>query len=216
MLKYLRYVYVVCLCSLMMAAFAAEENFKLDKDYQVISTTTPPPANKNIKVIEFFSYGCPFCYKLEAELGLWLLNKPKNVEFQRVPVIFEPGWPELAKAFYIAEKLGIQAKMAPLLFMAVQLQSVDLSNQQALQKFFVDNGVAKADFDNAYADVNLEKQVKEGDSLMRHYQVYAVPTFVVADKYKTNMALAGGDSKKLLRILDFLVDKVSKENKENK
>lgn len=218
MLKYSRYVYLSLVCLFSVMATAAEENFQLDKDYRLISPTTPAsstPAktNKNVKVTEFFSYGCPWCYKLESELGLWLLNKPKDVDLERVAVIFEPGWPELAKAYYITEKLGLQAKMNSLLFMAVQLQGVDLSNQQSLQKYFVENGITKQDFEKAYADATLEKRVKAGDNLMRQYQIYEVPSFVVAGKYKTNMALANGDSKKLLRIMDFLINKARTENK---
>ncbi|CAN5376571.1 thiol:disulfide interchange protein DsbA/DsbL [soil metagenome] len=217
MLKYSRYVYLSLICLFSVMATAAEESFQLDKDYRLISPSTsaaaPTTANKKIKVTEFFSYGCPWCYKLESELGLWLLNQPKNVDFERVAVIFEPGWPELAKAYYITDKLGLHAKMNSLLFMAVQLQGVDLSTQQALQKYFVENGVTKQAFEKAYADADLEKRVKSGDSLMREYQIYEVPSFVVDGKYKTNMALASGDSKKLLRILDFLINKASKENK---
>lgn len=206
----------VLLLSISIAACSAPQSnasIKAGKDYQVVPSTlgvNAPPSDK-IKVIEFFSYGCPWCFRLEPDLEKWLVSKGKNIEFERIPVVFEPGWDVLAKAYYTAKNLGVDQKIMRPFFVALQTQGEDLSTADDLQAFFVSQGVSAADFQSAYNfSPGIDAQMMQGDKLMRQYGVYSVPSFVVDGRFVTNMAMVDGNTKRLLEVVDYLIDKAKR------
>lgn len=180
-------------------------------DYEVIATNSSIPSfpEKTITVTEFFSYGCPWCYELEPRLQAW--RKPSYVDFNRVPVIFERNWDYYAKAYYIAQALGIEKKITPKLFNAIQEKNETLGSNNAMEKFFTEQGVRKSIAQTAFeASPTLDAEVKEGVRLMQAYQVYVVPTIVIDGKYRTDLRMAASD-KKLISIVDFLIAKRKEE-----
>src|SRR5271154_4204868 len=62
------------------------------KQYTRIKNVQPPEKGKKIEVIEFFSYGCPHCNDLEPFLQDWMKKIPADVQFVRVPVMFQDRW----------------------------------------------------------------------------------------------------------------------------
>lgn len=219
MRNFCRYIAIV-LFILPIAAFAADQpQFVVGKDYEIITPNKTLPnddsnANGKIVVEEFFSYGCPFCFRLEPQLEKWLANKPANVEFKRVPVVFESGWDVYAKAYYTAEALGVTDKMTPAIFNAIHNQGQNLNDAAAMETFFIKQGVSKQDFDSAFNfSPSIGMELNRGTQLMQSYQVLVIPTFVVAGKYKTNAQLVNGDNTRLLQIVDFLINKAANPQK---
>ncbi len=192
----------------------AKGSFQEGTDFQVISATAAT-ANKTdtkkILVQEFFSYGCPWCFKLEPKLDNWLKTKPKNVKFERVPVVFEAGWDNYAKAFYLLQSIGKLDKMTSKLFDAVQNQELDLAKTQKMTDFLVKQGLDKATVESALtSSPSIDAQVRIGVREMMQYQVNGVPCFVVAGKYRTDLRMAKGDNQRLLAIVNFLIKKAQK------
>src|SRR5688572_6681260 len=82
-------------------AFA--EEFVAGKDYIVLpASSTEAPTSNLIPVKEFFSYGCPWCFKLEPNLENWVAAHKEKIEFTRIPVVFKKDWELYAKAYYTA------------------------------------------------------------------------------------------------------------------
>lgn len=178
------------------------------KDYEVIPpgpSIKSPPAGK-IEVVEFFNYGCPACYHLELVLEPWLAKKSQDVVFERMPVIFHFGWDMLARAYYTAKNLGVAEKLTPVFFTAVQVQGLNLTTDATIGQFFVAHGVSQKDFESAYHFTpGIDAQMTKADTLARAYNIFEVPTLVVDGKYKTNVRMTGGDNKRLLQVLDYLI-----------
>ena len=65
------------------------------KDYVRLKNPQPVETGKKIEVIEFFSYGCPHCNDLEPILDAWVAKLPPDVQFRRVPVMFQQRWEAL-------------------------------------------------------------------------------------------------------------------------
>lgn len=196
-------------------AFASQtEAFTAGKEYQVITASIPATLTANpkpgkIQVLEFFSYGCPACNRLEPYLEKWLHNI-SDVSFERVPVIFENGWQTYAKAYYTAQALGINNKITPALFDAIHKQGLDLSSSASMQQFFQQQGINQKDFESAFNySPTITWEVKQGNTLMQAYQVLEIPTFVIAGKYKTNIAMVNGNDAELMKVVSFLVKKAS-------
>ncbi len=190
------------------------QTFQVGKDYELVvpasnqSDHMTQPRIGNVEVIEFFSYGCPACFHFEPTLEKWLATKPADVKFERIPVVFEPGWDVLAQAYYTAKTLGVLDKMTPVIFDAIHDKGKDLTNQTALSEVFVKEGVSKDHFTSAYNFApGIDAQVLRGDNLMRSYNIYEIPTLVVDGKYKTNVRMTNGDVNRLIEVLNFLIKK---------
>ncbi len=89
------------------------------KEYARIRNPVPVETGKKIEVIEFFSYGCPHCGEFEPVLDGWLKTIPSDVQFRRVPVMFQDRWVPLAKIYYTLEALGEEARLSPEVFTAI-------------------------------------------------------------------------------------------------
>lgn len=97
--------------------------------------------------------------------------------------------------------------MTPLLFKAIQEERKPLDSKQSMISFFVAQGVdreiAKSAFENS---PTIDMRVQNGMSLMGTYQINAVPAFVVNNKYKTDLQMAG-NPERLLELLNYLTRK---------
>jgi len=209
-------VFIFCLPLVACSTPPANGSFEAGKDYQVIPSAlgVTTPANSKIAVIEFFSYGCPWCYHLEPDLETWIAHKPKNVTFERIPVVFEQGWDVLAKIYYTAKDLGVAESLMLPTFAAIQDKGQNLTDPTLMLQFFVAHGVKQQDFESAYSfSPGIDAQMMRGDKLMRQYGIFAVPSFVINGKYMTNMGMAHGDNKRLLQTINYLINKESQPEK---
>lgn len=131
----------VLLFSFSMTAFA--EDFVAGKDYVILKDSGQTHSN-DVTVTEFFSYGCPWCYRIESGLNKWVEKQGSNIAYNKVPVVFNKNWEFYAKAYYTAEVLGLSSKLSPLLFKAVLEEKHPLNTNQAMIDFFTQQGVDAA------------------------------------------------------------------------
>ena len=82
------------------AAATKTPQYEEGKQYQRISDdildnkviaelTRKVKENHHVQVLEFFSYACHWCYKVDPLMEQWVKKAPKYVEFQRIPVEFQ-------------------------------------------------------------------------------------------------------------------------------
>lgn len=189
-------------------------NFQAGKDYQLISHSqiTPQSGPKTVvEVKEFFSYACPACYHFEPTLEKWLAQKPSYVKFERIPIIFQPSWKSLARAYYIAKMLGVEKQLTPAIFKAIHVDGQDLSDPKLQETFFIKEGVKKHEFESmASFSPGIDAQILRSDTLMQEDQILAAPTLVVDNRYKVDPSLVGGNPERFLQVTDYLIEKVRK------
>ncbi len=196
-------LYIICLF-LPLATFA--DNYQAGKDY--IRIANGVSHSKQKEVMEFFSYGCPWCYELENSINNFRKNLPKGVVFLRIPVVFERGWDVYAKAYYTAKSLNLLDKMTPKIFHAIQEENKRLNKNKFMIEFFTENGVKKDIAENAFnISPTIKSEVKNGMMMMNRFGVRSVPTFVVNQTYRVDLQLAGGDKKRLFNIIRYLLKK---------
>ncbi len=199
----------VAIIFLLLPVLACAEDFVAGKDYELVSATDTPNINnsKKIQVTEFFSYGCPWCYRIEPALMNWVKQQGDSIQFSRVPVVFNKDWIYYAKAYYTAHLLGLDTKLNPLLFKAVQDKANTMNSNPAMINFFIAQGVdpttAKSAFENS---TTIDMQIKEGTALMAREHVNGVPAVVVNNQYKTDLQMAKGEAR-FFKILAFLIAK---------
>ena len=189
-------------------------DFKAGKDYQVISSSqiVPKSGPKNVvEVKEFFSYACPACYHFEPILEKWLAKKPAYVKFERIPIIFQPAWRSLARAYYIAQMLGVEKQLTPAIFKAIHVEGQDLSDPKLQEAFFIKCGVKQQEFESmASFSPGIDAQLLRSNTLMQDDQILAAPTLVIENRYKVDPSLVSGDPVRFLQVTDYLIEKVRK------
>jgi thiol:disulfide interchange protein DsbA len=161
-------------------------------NYVRLKNQQPTESGKNIEVLEFFSYGCPHCGELEPQLQAWLKNKPADVTFRRVPVMFQPRWENLAKIYYTLDAMGEEAKLAPEIFTAIHGKGVQLWNEKDFLDWAAGKGLDRKKVEDLYKSFAITGKVNRAKQLAGAYGIQSVPTIVVDGKFSTGPERTGG------------------------
>ncbi len=150
------------------------------------------PAGKSAEptVVEVFSYGCPVCFRMEANIGEWKKVKPNNIKFIRIPhygVHDEGEW--LIKMFYAAEVLGLADKIHTPLFEALHVQKKHIHNENEAVAFLVQFGHSDKVVREALNGFAVMEKVRVAKEFVHKFRISSVPTFIVNDKFMTDGAM---------------------------
>lgn len=196
---------------MLLPALSFADSFVAGKDYDVLTSAPEANTEKGTPVLEFFSYGCPGCYRLEPLLNKWTKQHQAQINFKRVPVVFNKEWIYYAKAYYAANLLNKSALLDPVLFKAIQTEKKTLTSNQAMIDFFVAAGINKDLANSAFNNsTTVDMNVNEGNVLMGRMRINAVPAIVVNNQFKTDLKMAQNEDR-LFKILDFLLQKSQKK-----
>ncbi len=176
--------------------------------YETLSPAQPTQNQDKIEVIEFFWYGCPHCYSLEPVMEKWLKTKPDNVEFIRQPAIFSSLWGKHAKAFYVAEALGVLDKVHADFFDAIQNKKQKLSSEDQLAKFFVAHGVDETQFRSTFNSFLIDAKMRQAKMMAPRYGITGVPAIIINGKYKTSGPLAKSNTN-MIKVMNQLIKQES-------
>ncbi|HEY9531161.1 MAG TPA: thiol:disulfide interchange protein DsbA/DsbL [Burkholderiales bacterium] len=174
---------------------------------QVIEVKPPVPVEgtNKIEVIEFFWYGCIHCYNLEPALESWLKTLPNDVEFRRVPAVFNERWGLDASIYYAMEALGLVDKLHRPLFDAIHKNRLRTDNQQAFSEWLTQQGVDAKKFIETVQSFGVRSKTRRAVQLTVAYKVDGTPAMAVHGRY-TVPAQAN-----VFQVVDSLVDRVRKE-----
>ena len=184
---------------------ASAEGFTQGQDYIELSNPQPTSTGDKIEVVELFWYGCSHCYQLEPYIQEWLASKPDDVEFVRIPGIVSKRWELLAKAYYTAELLGVLDKTHDTLFEVINKENRKITDEAALQDFFVDQGVSAEEFKSTINSFAVNVKINNAKQMSRRYAITGVPTLVINGKYRTSLGMARG-SKNAIKIVNYLIE----------
>lgn len=173
------------------------------EDYRVVEDAPQAPRGP-VRVAEFFSYACPHCYHFDPALADWVAKHP-NIRFERVPVLFGQGGTAYAHLYYTEQALGVTDRLHEAVFDAIHEQGNPLATRAAQKKFMVAHGVEAAAFDKAYDSEAVETKIRNVAKRMKHFQVMAVPSLSVGERYWVSGRLAG-DNERMLDVVDYLVE----------
>jgi len=185
------------------------------KDYQLINPAQPTASGAKVEVIEFFYYGCPGCNSLQPSLRAWLKKKPADIEFRRVPAVFQDAWLPLTTAYHAFDAMGLVDKLHYETFSAIHEQRVLsdkglLRDQKPLFDWVAKQGVDRQKFVDVYNSFGVRSRTNRSIELPGHYHVTATPTLVVDGKYLTTPAMAGS-YERYFEVLDQVIAMARKE-----
>lgn len=195
------FVFIPGLCS--------AQDFIEGKDYLLLGNVSAKPSTK-VTVTEFFSYGCPWCYRLEPHIQQWLSHQGNNISFNRVPVVFNRDWTYYAKAYYAGNLLGLGKQFDETMFKAIQVDKKNLSNVTQMINFLMQQGVNKDTAESAVQhSTMIDLKMANANQLMGQYHINAVPAIIINGQYKVDLQMAQSIDR-LFQIMDYLVAKNGK------
>jgi len=189
----------------------AEEAAKFDEgvDYQLIKPAQPTDDPNRVEVVEIFWYGCPHCYHFEPALEPWVASIPKDVNFYRLPAVFNDQWEVHARAYFAADILDVLNKSHTALFHAMHAENKAINTVEKLATFYTQYGVDEELFKKTYHSFVVNTKVARAKDMVNRYGVTGVPAMVVEGKYLITGSMAKS-YQNMLKIIDFLVEKERK------
>jgi thiol:disulfide interchange protein DsbA len=170
-------------------------------DYVELNPPLPVESGGKIEVLELFWYGCIHCYNLEAALEGWLKKLPPDVQFRRMPAIFNnPQMALDASIFYAFEALGLLNKLHRPFFDAIHRDHLRTNNNQALAEWLQKNGVDPKKFDETLKSFGVQSKTKRAAQLTAAYKIDGTPAIAVNGRY----TVSAGDG--LLDTVNALID----------
>jgi thiol:disulfide interchange protein DsbA len=207
-----RRTFLVTAMGLAVAAFAAPAFAELieGKNYVKLRTPVPVETGKKIEVIEFFSYGCPHCAELEKFLIPWRAKLPQDVQFRRVPVMFQERWINLGKIYYTLDALGDEEKLSPDVFAALHGANVSLWNDKTFFDWAASKGLDRKKVEDVFNSFAINGKMNRARQQASSYDVQSVPMVVVDGKFVTASDKVGTHAQ-LPAAIDELVAKARAE-----
>lgn len=159
------------------------------RDYRVLATPQPVSTGARIEVLEFFWYGCPHCNNLQGPLNAWLKRKPADVEFKRMPAVFQDSWVPLTKAYFTIETLGLVDRLHHDIFAAIHEKKVRLQDTNVLFDWVAKQGVDREKFVQTYNSFAVQTRAQRAREATARYDIPGTPAVVVDGKYLTAPSL---------------------------
>ena len=181
------------------------------KEYTRLKNPQPVETGKKIEVIEFFSYGCPHCNDLEPYLDAWMAKLPPDVQFRRVPVMFQQRWEPLAKIYYTLDAMGEEARLSPEVFKAIHVNNVALYQDKTFFDWAASKGLDRTKVADTYNSFAVNSKFNRAKSIASAYNIQSVPTIVVDGKFITASDRVPGGHAGLTTAIDALVAKARAE-----
>lgn len=158
-----------------------------------------------VEVLEFFWYGCIHCYNLEPAIESWVKTLPKDVEFRRVPAVFNERWALDASIFYAMEAMGLLDKLHRPLFDAIHKDRLRTDDKEAFSQWLAKQGVDAQKFIQTAQSFGVRSKARRAAQLTVAYKIDGTPAMAVHGRYTVPA------QPNVLKVVDSLVDRVRKE-----
>jgi thiol:disulfide interchange protein DsbA len=205
-----RLIPLVTALAFMFAPGGAAAQAVAGKDYRLINPPQPTDSGRKIELLEFFWYGCPHCNNLQPPLGVWLKRKPADVEFKRVPAVFQDSWVPLTKAYLTIEAMGLVESLHHDVFSAIHEQKIRLQDTKVLFDWVAKHGVDRQKFIDTYNSFAVQSRAQRSVDMTRNYDIPGTPALAIDGRYLTapSMTLNPDNSinyERFFRVVDELI-----------
>ncbi len=194
------------------AAFAQTPPRTFEESFRSINPQPTAAGADKIEVIDFFWYGCPYCYQLLPLIAAWETTKPADVVLRRIPAVLRQEWVPDAHLYYTLEILGAADRLHARVFDAVHKDRLQTADSEVWGKWAVANGIDRAKWDEAYNAQGVRDRVVRAVELGRDYDVRGTPVIIVDGRYQTGSGQAGA-LKNVIPTIDGLINLVRDSRK---
>jgi thiol:disulfide interchange protein DsbA len=194
-------------------AASAQQRARRGYEYVTIDPQ-PVPTGPGVEVVEFFWYGCPYCYRLQAPLEAWLKDKPADVTLRRIPAIFRESWVPHARLYYTLEALGEVPRLHQAIYHSLHEERLSLNSAESTVEWARQNGIDGARWLAAYNSAEVERKVDDSRRFTRSFAIKGTPSLVVDGRYLTSSSMTESVAG-VIPILEDLI-KLAREERASK
>jgi len=151
--------------------------------YAELNPPQPVESTGKIEVLEFFWCGCIHCYNLEPRIETWLKTLPKDVEFRRVPAVFNERWGHDAAIFYALEAMGVLDKLHRPLFDAIHRDRLRTDKAEELTPWLQKHGIDPKKFEATVKSFGVQSKTRRAVRLTSDYKIDGTPAMAVHGRY---------------------------------
>jgi thiol:disulfide interchange protein DsbA len=195
-------------CALAPLAAAAQPQFA----YSEVKPAIPVETDGKIEVVEFFWYGCIHCYNLEPAVEKWEKTLPKDVQFRRVPAVFNDRWAIDASIFYTFEAMGLLDKLHRPFFDAIHRERLRTDNQKEVMDWLQKQGVEPKKFTETMKSFGVQSKMRRAAQLTALYKIDGTPAMAVNGRYTVSTE-QGRSQNGMFETVNYLIDTLRKGGK---
>lgn len=172
----------LALVGIMMAFGASAAQFTDGSQY----VTLDKPVTGEPQVLEFFSFYCPHCFQFEQVYHVSENVRkalPPGTKMTKYHVEFlGPFGKELTQAWAVAIALGVEDKISPPMFDAIQKKQ-SIQSAADIRDVFIQAGVKPAEYDAAWNSFVVKSLVAQQQKAAQDLGLRGVPAMFVNGKY---------------------------------
>lgn len=172
--------------------------------YITLSPPRPSDTPAKVEVLEFFSYACGHCARMESLLEVWARTAPPDVVLKRVPVAFNGHMKPMQQLYYTLLALG-RSDLHVKVFDAIHAKGLRLFDKKAMATWAASQGVDRAKFDLTFDSFSVQLDVQRANGLAEVYHLDGTPSFVIGGKFVTSPAIAGNSYESAIKKIDTLI-----------
>jgi protein dithiol oxidoreductase (disulfide-forming) len=178
--------------------------------YSEIKPAVPVETEGKIEVVEFFWYGCIHCYNLEPAVEKWEKTLPKDVQFRRIPAVFNDRWAIDASIFYTLEAMGLLEKLHRPLFDAIHQSRLRTDSQKEFLAWLEKQGVDPKKFTETMKSFGVQSKMRRAAQLTALYKIDGTPAMAVNGRYTVSTE-QGRTQAGMFETVNYLADTIRKQ-----
>ena len=183
---------------------AFSKDYQEGRHYELIEPL-PTRNPEKIEVIEFFWFGCGHCFSLEQLIKDWKSEVSSEVDFFRLPVVWNAQTKTHAKLFFATETLRVPEAIQGI-FSAIHYNRKMMLSDKEVIPFFQGYGIQEDQYLAATNSFGLKNNLRKAELFAFKYGIKGVPAFIVNGKYKVSASREIG-TEDLLDVVNYLIEK---------
>lgn len=191
------------------AGAQAEERYVEGQHYTVLEEPlkTSFRGDEIGEIVEFFSYNCIHCYNFEGPVKRFLAEKPDNIRFTQIPVMFNERQAPEVRAYYVAKTLKLGDEANEKIFTAIHKNRKSLRTDKQFASFFEDElGVDEEKYMATAYSFGVDPQVNRSIYMTGNSRIGGTPTVMANGKYIIDSGAVGGNEMALY-VAKWLVER---------
>ena len=171
--------------------------------YEVIGDINKLKGVKTITMLEFFNYSCGHCYKfLETSKKLRAKFKDK-LHHKKYPIYWGNQTPYPAKAFYIADELGLEEEFTQELFDTNFKLNINIFQPKVI-RFLAKEYKIEKEMTAGMQSTAISAKTNESLALAKKYKATETPTIIINDVLKVAPSITKGNVEEMTTNLEVI------------
>jgi len=177
---------------------------KIQGKYEVIGPVEKLKGVNQVEMIEFFNYSCSHCYRF-LETSKKLHDKFKDKLFhKKYPIYWGQQTAFPAKAFYIADELGVEEKFTQELFDTNFKLHINIFEPRVIQRLSQEHKIEQ-EIREGMKSLAIESKVNKSLALAKKYNTNETPTIILNNVLKITPSTSGGTVDEMTKNLELII-----------